>query len=464
MNITIKNLGVIEEANIELNPLTIFVGENNTGKTWTAYTLASIFGAYGWSQYRNHYLADKTRERYSDIDLFYEKLINEGNSKIDILQFSEDYAEKYINDVAYLCKIWMNDYLNSSRVSFDELDISIKLGSLKKEYLKRIREVGIESKIGYDPKIKEALVSGIKEAEDNTLYFYTQQDTALKKLPRRAIKEMLIGTTFQIIHRQLYRDTPIFPTERTTFVTLPINIEERQLTVSEGSEPKIDQSGNLIKPVVAFLDMFLGISQRTVVEREKQVKGNSQLDYIHQLSHILENKIFNGKIDFSTPEPSPLREIIFKPTDDVSLEIPIISSMVKELLSLVLYLRFVAEPNDLIVIDEPEMNLHPEAQVKLMEFLVMLVNAGLNVLFTTHSPYMVDHLVNLMKAAESDEKETIKDKFFLKDIGAFIPKEKVSIYLFENGTAKNILEKDGLIDWGTFANVSDKISQLYFEI
>ena len=37
----------------------------------------------------------------------------------------------------------------------------------------------------------------------------------------------------------------------------------------------------------------------------------------------------------------------------------------------------------MIVIDEPEMNLHPEAQAQLMELLTMLVNCGLNVLITT---------------------------------------------------------------------------------
>ena len=72
--------------------------------------------------------------------------------------------------------------------------------------------------------------------------------------------------------------------------------------------------------------------------------------------------------------------------------------MTKELVPLVLYLRYLAEPDDLIVIDEPEMNLHPAAQVEIIEFLAMLVNAGLNVLITTHSPYIIDHISNLIVA------------------------------------------------------------------
>jgi predicted ATPase len=39
MKVTVRNLGVIKEAEVDLKPLTIFVGPNNAGKTWLAYTL-----------------------------------------------------------------------------------------------------------------------------------------------------------------------------------------------------------------------------------------------------------------------------------------------------------------------------------------------------------------------------------------------------------------------------------------
>jgi len=58
--------------------------------------------------------------------------------------------------------------------------------------------------------------------------------------------------------------------------------------------------------------------------------------------------------------------------------------MIKELAPLVFYLRYLAEPGELLIIDEPEMNLHPAAQTQIIEFLAMLVNAELHVLITTH--------------------------------------------------------------------------------
>jgi predicted ATPase len=118
------------------------------------------------------------------------------------------------------------------------------------------------------------------------------------------------------------------------------------------------------------------------------------------------------------------------------------SSMIKELTPLVLYLRYLAIPDELLVIDEPEMNLHPEAQAKLIEFLAMLVNAGLNVLITTHSPYIIDHLTNLIKAAKQEDHAAISGKFFLKNQEAFISQKYISVYLIEDGQAISALDED----------------------
>lgn len=139
--------------------------------------------------------------------------------------------------------------------------------------------------------------------------------------------------------------------------------------------------------------------------------------------------------------------------------------MVKELAILALFLRHNAVPKDFLVIDEPEMHLHPDAQVALAEFLAIMANTGLRIIITTHSPYIVDHLINLIKAAASKtNKDELKDKFRLKQSDAFIKKEDVSVYLFQNGTAKSILDEEGIVDWETFSEVSDRLSKLYFEI
>ena len=42
MDLILDKLGRIEHAEIEIRPLTVFVGENNTNKTWAAYCLYGL--------------------------------------------------------------------------------------------------------------------------------------------------------------------------------------------------------------------------------------------------------------------------------------------------------------------------------------------------------------------------------------------------------------------------------------
>lgn len=72
--------------------------------------------------------------------------------------------------------------------------------------------------------------------------------------------------------------------------------------------------------------------------------------------------------------------------------------------SLVLQL-FNAKPHSLILLDEPEVSLHPGAQKRMMEFLYNLVDKNkFQVVLSTHSPVLV----------------------------SFLPKEAVKLFLFEN--------------------------------
>jgi ABC-type multidrug transport system ATPase subunit len=72
------------------------------------------------------------------------------------------------------------------------------------------------------------------------------------------------------------------------------------------------------------------------------------------------------------------------------------SSAVRSLLDLGFYLRHVAQPGDLLMIDEPELNLHPENQRRVARLLARLVNLGIKVFITTHSDYIVKELNTLI--------------------------------------------------------------------
>lgn len=48
--------------------------------------------------------------------------------------------------------------------------------------------------------------------------------------------------------------------------------------------------------------------------------------------------------------------------------------------------------NTLLIIDEPEVHLHPEWQLEYAKLIVSLVKVGLFVVLTSHSPYMIEAL------------------------------------------------------------------------
>ena len=72
------------------------------------------------------------------------------------------------------------------------------------------------------------------------------------------------------------------------------------------------------------------------------------------------------------------------------------SSSVRALAIVGLYLRHLAAPGDLFMIDEPELNLHPANQRRFARLLARLVNAGVKVFMTTHSDYIVKEFNTLL--------------------------------------------------------------------
>jgi predicted ATPase len=464
MKVEISNLGVIKKAEIDLKPLTVFIGGNSTGKTWTAYTLASILGQYGFERYWKAYIDGKTQHRYPIIDQAIEEFLQEGTVRIDLVDFAEEFMETYINDVSSLAPSWMNLFLATEHVNFENMKLKFDLTAVKQEIFAKIKSYALEQQFSFGSQSKNTLHI-LKERGKNNSYLYIvslSEDNILKKLPKRVFEQILIQEIFEIIHRAFYSETYIFPTERTgviPFFSSATKIQDYEDYEDYDDEEESISTKKLSTPVKDLKSTLENVYIKTVAEREKEKQIHPQISKYLQLAGILENDILGGSVNVD--DSGFDQEILYQPSEKVKLEMTVSSSMVKELAPLVLCLRYLAAPDELLIIDEPEMNLHPAAQVEIIEFLAMLVQAGLKVLITTHSPYIVDHLSNLMKAAKYEDKESLKERFYLERTEAFIPQEKVSVYLFEDGTAKNILHENGRIDWGTFGNVSDDISHIF---
>ncbi len=490
MKVEIHNLNVISNAEIDLKPLTVLIGPNNAGKTWLAYVLAGILGVQGWKEYAHAYAHEQLPKAYPPLDLAIEQVLTKGNATINLHDFAEKYGETYFQNVADYAQHWMNGYMGTQFTHFDTLKVALSLSEVKAEFLGRVEKYAMQRDIAGD------LLSIRKKQDDKIIYFYTSTDddeSLTDKLLPEEIRERLVGTITQVLHQSLYPRVRVFPTTRTMLVafpfysntrntgTLPINDHIREVfkTIDEGIQKLQDLTGMNISTLSEknaraatgaesnFLSMMSyvfrsGSKQRAA--REKAAKNNSSIQKYRLLAEVLEKKILAGNINFSTPEPDPRRDILFQPTENVMLDMPIASSMVKELVPLVLYLRYLAEPGELLIIDEPEMNLHPIAQIQIIEFLALLANAGLKVLITTHSTYAVDHLSNLIEAYKQEKQDDIASLFLLKRKEAFISQTEVSIYSVEDGKVNTILDPEGNIDWRTFSDATKLVERIHFEL
>ena len=117
----------------------------------------------------------------------------------------------------------------------------------------------------------------------------------------------------------------------------------------------------------------------------------------------LENIILGGAVlseqgDISYPS------FVYRPGHwDRDLPLMSASSMVSEMAPVVLYLRHLVEPGDLLIIEEPESHLHPEMQVAFTRELAFLVKSGIRVIITTHSEWVLEELANLVLLSELPE-------------------------------------------------------------
>jgi len=113
----------------------------------------------------------------------------------------------------------------------------------------------------------------------------------------------------------------------------------------------------------------------------------------------------------------------------------------------------------------PEHSLyHPWEHVDELEHIVRLLSRSEDRKFVviTNSSYIIDHLVNLMKGARvnADAEYTR-----CKRKEAYIHQKDVGAYVCTNGEIVNALtEEDKIINWDNLSEVSEWLSDTYFEM
>ena len=110
-----------------------------------------------------------------------------------------------------------------------------------------------------------------------------------------------------------------------------------------------------------------------------------------------------------------------------------------------------------IYFDEPEAHLHPGAQRVVMEIIAALVRSGAQVVLTTHSPYILYALNNSLAAGEVLDKGRSLPPELPAEI-ALLPQQVAAYCFSSDGQVRDIMDREvGLIDSAELNRVAEEL-------
>ena len=149
--------------------------------------------------------------------------------------------------------------------------------------------------------------------------------------------------------------------------------------------------------VSTFSGMIADFLEQIINYKESTTSPNN----IRRVAEQLEAELLEGRIEIERPAPEAYPEFLYRPDQGKeALRMSHSSAMVSELAPLVYLLRSTIGRGDLLIIEEPESHLHPGAQTKIAQTLARLVQAGVYVIITTHSNWLLQQIGNLIREGE----------------------------------------------------------------
>ena len=174
-----------------------------------------------------------------------------------------------------------------------------------------------------------------------------------------------------------------------------------------------------------FSGLVADFMQRIILYTSEASKDSN--DALKELADMLQVETLAGLIGTRTL-PGGYTDFAYRPLGTKNdIRLTRVSSMVSELAPVVLFLRGIVRVGDTLVIEEPEAHLHPAAQTRMAVTLARLIRAGVRVLITTHSDWLLKEIGNLMRAGVlaqqtcgSIGESTQSDKLHPKEVGIWL--------------------------------------------
>lgn len=106
----------------------------------------------------------------------------------------------------------------------------------------------------------------------------------------------------------------------------------------------------------------------------------------------------------------------------------------------ILLYQLINDTKTFIILEEPEAHLYPDAQKKITELLALFLTNGNSILITTHSPYILGTINNLIFAKELSKKANETEVQHIIDKCKQV--DNCSAYFVENGTTRSCVNED----------------------
>jgi hypothetical protein len=374
MKVKIKNLGILKQAEFSLGDLTIICGGNNTGKTYATY---SLFGfLYTWRRL----LTWPTFGLKEKID----QLLSDGVISLDL----QEYVQQCESILTTVCQRYVRqipEVFAANEERFKNVDFQIELNfdniQFKKKYERKISTATLE-------------IISISKTENNPYLSITLlRDKSNINLLVNVLEEIIDNSIKDIIFSQFFPRPFIASAERTgaAIFRKELNFAHNRLL------EEISKSSNFNPRELLF-----NVSQDYALPVKKNVDFTRQIETIvKKTSFIAENHpsiledfadIIGGQYMITSND-----ELYYIPKGKkLRLSMDESSSAVRSLLDIGFYLRHEARIGDLLIVDEPELNLHPENQRRIAKLFARLINIGIKVFITTHSDYIIKEINTLI--------------------------------------------------------------------
>ena len=375
LKIELENFGILKQAEFTLGDLTVLCGKNNTGKTYATYAL------YGFLETWGRLIDFKIK------DSQVQSLFTEGGIKVKLTEYVEK-ADRLLAQVSnrYVDQMLESRVFAATDGLFRSSKFRIKTGPIDvfddecEGEVRHTPEWGVNysKKKGSDELIIRLVLEGNQDADIISFL--------LERLINTAIGSAIFSDYFKGIF--------ISSAERTGASIFRKELDFARNRLIE----QIRQTDQTISP----LQLMLESQQSYPAPIEENVH------FIRRLENIAKRQSFIAK---EQPEVlARFADIIggrYVVTEGdqlsyipkgagIALKMVESSSAVRSLLDIGFYLRHIAQKGDLLIVDEPELNLHPENQCRIARLFTRLVNLGIKVFITTHSDYIVKELNTLI--------------------------------------------------------------------